>query len=158
MAKNLTAWLLLPLVLLITAACDSGGRAAAPKARLAEGQVWSYKTRPGEEGSRIHIVRVDNFPDTPSIYHLHVDGLALRNLKTPTGTQDHLHLPVAEKALRLSVVELVEANEATVPDISKGYGIWREAYDKDEAGYFSISLPEIIDYIESTVSGSSEDE
>ena len=44
---------------------------------FAPGQVWTYKTRPGEEASRIIVCRVETDPKLGEIVHIHVNGLQI---------------------------------------------------------------------------------
>ena len=114
------------------------------------GQVWTYRTRPGEEASRLYIARVDNLPNLTA-FHISVDGLRLKNPHSAAGYQTVLpHAPVDEETLKASVVSLAAEN-APMPDISEGYGHWREAYDSGQGGVFNIPVAKIIEYIESIV-------
>ena len=47
--------------------------ATDPKFRV--GDVWEYNTRPGEEGSRLTVVKIDNSPELGIIVHVAVDRL-----------------------------------------------------------------------------------
>lgn len=68
--------------------------------------MWSYRTRGHQTGSRLHIVRVDEFAGRATIYHIYVDGLHIRNPRIPSGVQKHLpHAPVSVETLRASVVK-----------------------------------------------------
>lgn len=120
------------------------------------GQVWSYKTRTGEENSRIYIVKVDTDGELGSIFHIYVDGIAIKNPHLPNGgSQTSLpHSPVSAETLDASVVELIES-DGKMPDISEGYGVWKEAYDKGEAGVFTIPVAKIVQYIEDIVNDKS---
>ncbi len=112
------------------------------------GQVWSYRTRPGEEASRIYIARIDRDLGSKSIFHLYIDGLKLKNPLIEGGVQDHLvHVPVSKEALEASVISMTQEG-VIPPDISEGYIIWREAFEQGRAGVFTISLQQIVQYIE----------
>ena len=116
------------------------------------GQVWKYKTRAGEEGSLIYVVKVDAEKGHGSIYHIYVDGLRIRNPHLSGGIQSELpHAPVDKSTLDASVTELVR-DKKQIPDISGGYATWREAFDAGEAGVFNIPVAKIIDYIEQAIS------
>lgn len=134
---------LLSLVLLLQFAA-----APAVAASFDVGQLWSYRTRPGEEDSRVYIARVDRDFGSKAIYHLYIDGLKLKNPMLEGGVQDHLvHVPVSKEALEASVISLIQS-DVTPPDISEGYVIWREAFLNGQAGVFTISLQQIVQYIE----------
>jgi len=114
------------------------------------GQVWNYRTRPGEEASRLYIARVDHLANLTA-FHISVDGLRLKNPHLASGVQTVLpHAPVDQEALNASVVSLA-AESAPMPDISDGYARWREAYDSGRGGVFNIPVAKIIEYIESIV-------
>ncbi|MGF1528498.1 MAG: hypothetical protein ACFCBW_17115 [Candidatus Competibacterales bacterium] len=85
------------------------------------------------------------------IYHIFVDGVAIKNPHIEGGVQDVLpHAPVDEKTLELSLIKLTgTANQ--LPDISEGYSVWKEAFDSGEGGVFNISVSQIIEYIEQVV-------
>jgi hypothetical protein len=34
------------------------------------GQIWEYKTRPGEEASRLYIVKIEEWPNGEKIFHI----------------------------------------------------------------------------------------
>ena len=119
----------------------------------AAGQVWKYRTRPGEESSQLYISRVDHLPEGLA-FHIYLDGLHLKN---PAGEQSSLpHAPVNEETLKASVTALV-TERAQVPDVSKGYNIWREAYDRGEAGVFDIPVAEVVQFIEEVANGAVRD-
>ena len=114
------------------------------------GQVWTYKTRPGEESSRLYIARIDDDgtldDGTPyRIFHIYVDGLNMQNRHVESGIQKVLpHAPVDEVTLDSSVIDLIDTS-TVIPDISEGYAEWTRAV---EVGYFfvhSISVQEIVE-------------
>lgn len=115
------------------------------------GQVWAYKTRPGEEASRIYIAKIDEDATLGKIFHIYVDGLRIKNRRTDSGFQTALpHSPVDESTLDASVTNLVETVE-DLPDISEGYAYWKDAYDSGQGGVFNIPVAQIIEYIESII-------
>jgi hypothetical protein len=112
------------------------------------GQVWSYRTRPGEEASRAYVARVDRNLGSKPIFHLYIDGLKLKNPLVEGKVQDHLvHVPVSQEALEASVVAMTQ-DGIIPPDISEGYIIWREAFEQGQAGVFTMSLQQVVQYIE----------
>jgi hypothetical protein len=46
------------------------------------GQVWSYTTRPGEEGSRLTVCMVESNDKIGSFVHIHVEGVAIGSRRT----------------------------------------------------------------------------
>lgn len=137
---------------ILAAACLAVSACAAPgSATYSEGQVWRYQTRPGEDGSRLYIARIDDDPLLGPIYHLYLDGLRIRNPLLPGGTQDHLpHIPVGRASLDTSVTELVVV-VPDPPDIGDGYRLWRQEFDAGDAGVFTLPVKEIVQIVEDAV-------
>ncbi len=124
---------------------------AAQAAEYAEGQVWKYQTRPGEEQSRIHILRIDVDPTLGPIYHLHVEGLKIERPMAPGGMQSLLpHIPVDEDTLHSSVTELLQT-QSEIPDSPEGYWLWREEFEKGSAGVFNIPVSQIVQFVEDII-------
>jgi len=61
-----------------------------------EGQVWAYKTRPGEEESTLLINKVEEDPRLGRIYHISISKL---QISTGPGvfTDQMPHLPVSKQ-------------------------------------------------------------
>ena len=115
------------------------------------GQIWSYDTRANESTSRLTIVAVDDDPKHGLIVHISVEGLALRTPQVPNGISETVsHMPFSEDALKSCVVELLQS-EAPLPDYRDGYDTWKDAFDRGEAGVFSISVADAIDAMESAI-------
>src|SRR6266540_3582863 len=71
------------------------------KSEFKVGQVWSYKTRPGEEPSTLVVLKVETAPGWKPIVHVGLTGL---KIKTAKGFQDTIpHMPFDETALKNSV-------------------------------------------------------
>ncbi len=112
------------------------------------GQVWSYRTRAGEDASRLYIARIDRDLGAKPIFHLYIDGLKLKNPLLESKVQDHLvHVPVSREALEASVIALQSEN-VLPPDISEGYVLWLEAFERGQAGVFTMSVQQVVQYIE----------
>lgn len=124
----------------------------AQAADFAEGQVWSYKTRPGEEGSKCLINKVESDPKLGFIYHISVIGVNIKNPRAPSGVTTELpHFPVSKKTLDDSLVKLVAHSKAN-PDFMEGYREWRSAFDGGNAGIFTIPVSEIVGVVEKAIS------
>jgi hypothetical protein len=68
------------------------------------GQVWGYKTRPGEDSSTLTVVKVESHPKLGTIVHLTVNRVRVRNPAAPGGYTDVIgHMPFTEEAVRRSV-------------------------------------------------------
>lgn len=119
---------------------------------FAVGQVWQYRHRPNEENSRIYIVKVDadnRGEKQKKIFHIYIDNLALKNPHTANGIQTTLpHAPVSEGALKSSVTKLEEEEKAELPDISEGYELWKQDWEADDAGVFTIPIKDLIKSVE----------
>ena len=119
--------------------------------KFAPGQVWTYKTRPHENDSRVIIVGVDDDHEYGPIIHIYVSNLAIESSSAPDGAIKFIgHMPFAEEALADSVAEL-EMEATQLPDYEEGYRLWREAFEKSEAGVFTTSVADGIDFIAKTV-------
>ncbi len=115
------------------------------------GQIWEYKTRPGEEASRLYIVKIEEWPNGEKIFHIYADKLKINNPMLAGGIQVELpHAPVSLQTLEQSITKRSGAAK-TLPDIGEGYAAWKAAYDAGEAGVFTIPLGEIISLIEGIV-------
>ena len=115
------------------------------------GQVWAYRTRPNEPHSLLTIVKVELQHGTAVAVHIHVDGLNLKPAESgglPGTTASHL--PFSEEALDASVINMVD-HVVVLPDFEEGYLMWREAFLEENAGIFSLTVAEVMDFIESTM-------
>ena len=114
------------------------------------GQVWHYRTRPGEEASTLEVLKVETHPRTGIIVHIAVSGVRVR---TPSGeyTNEIGHLPVAEDALRRSVTTKVRDGAPTDRG-TEGYGEWRRAFDAERGGVFTTTVAECVDFVAQAVS------
>jgi hypothetical protein len=131
----------------------------APRASPAEsglrtfeaGQVWSYRTRPGEARSRAVVCRVDAATSAGPIVHVQVAGVAIRNPAADGGvTTIAGHLPLTADALRGSVVAL-EAGGARCAGFEDAHGAWREALAAGHAGVLHVGLAEALDVLQRAV-------
>jgi len=117
--------------------------------RFQPGQVWSYRTRPGEEGSRLTVVKVEPHEKLGTIVHVRVEGVSQKMLTVPGGVCTVIrHMPFAEEAVQQSVVELLDDDGPVDASFEEGYGIWKEAFDKGKAGVFTITVAETITFCE----------
>ena len=113
------------------------------------GQVWTYHTRPGEEDSRITVVKVESHERLGTIVHIRIDGVAQKNPHAPDGVSRVIHhTPFAEEALARSVVELVVDDGPVPTTFERGYAIWKESFDRGKAGVFTITVAESITFCE----------
>ncbi len=123
----------------------------AKAANYEEGQIWSYKTREGEENSTVLINKVEEHDKLGKIFHISIDGVRVKNPHAPSGLSQALpHFPVSEETLKISFVKLIGKSNPN-PDYIEGYNTWKSAFDAGEAGIFTIPVSEIVDIIEQTV-------
>jgi len=117
------------------------GAGAQPDAGgYATGQVWQYRTRPGDEGSLLKIQQVEAGGDAGPICHISIIGVHVG----PDGTiNDIAHAPVSATTLDKSVTELAKTS-ARFQDVKPGIADWRAA----KGGVFTLSVAEIVDTID----------
>ncbi|HEU4669189.1 MAG TPA: hypothetical protein VFR91_00655 [Dyella sp.] len=117
----------------------------------AEGQVWSYKARPGESGSTLLINKIESDPKLGAIYHISVLGVLVKNRHAPSGVTHELpHLPVSKQTLEVSCIKLLGQSKPN-PGYLEGYAEWKRAFDQGHAGVFTIPVSEIVGIVESTI-------
>src|SRR5687768_16736361 len=81
--------------------------APADSPQYQAGQIWQYRTRPGEEQSRLYIVKVETLSNGEPAFHLYLDNLKIPNARLPGHVQSELpHTPVSLQTLDQSVVKL----------------------------------------------------
>jgi hypothetical protein len=117
----------------------------------ASGQLWSYKTRSGDESSRVLINTVESVPRLGTIYHITVFRVRMPSLNDGSREMtDIAHLPVSKATLDTSLIGLV-GKRAPFSEYRSGYEQWRKAFDSGNAGAFTISLAEAIAGIEAGI-------
>lgn len=111
-----------------------------PTHDYAAGQVWTYRARPQDEGSRVKIQMVEHDPSAGAgdeVFHVSVIGLVFANPHVPG---EIAHAPMSREALDASLLELAPAGaDATFPDPAEGVARWKEG----EGGVFTIALAEL---------------
>ena len=121
--------------------------------KFAAGQVWKYKTRPNETDSRLTVVRVD--PDDHefgNIIHIYISAVDIPNSDAPDGKTVFIqHMPYEEEALSKSVIEL-DTQTKELPDYLDGYKLWKAAFEKGEAGVFSVDVSQAVDFVQQSIS------
>lgn len=111
-----------------------------PRRVYAEGQIWHYRTRPGEEGSVVAIRRVGTVPEAPGlgpVYHVSLIGVKLGDR---FGTMLP-HLPVSRATLDSSLTVRAKGG-FELPPFEEGIEEWRSA----KGGVFTVGLAEIVDF------------
>lgn len=122
----------------------------------AVGQAWTYRTRPGEEASRVAIRHLDREPEDGDVFHVSILDVKLRNHRLPGGRQPAMHHAAVSRA-SLDTSLLALAGDADTDESWRdGYAVWRQAYDNGDAGVFDLPLAEVLGYIEMVVAASGE--
>lgn len=118
---------------------------------ISAGQVWRYRTRPGEHASRARVLLVEDDPVLGAIVHARLDDLMVSNPHTEGGRSTWLgHVPITRRAFEASVIAVVGTAE-TAPDL-EGYRLWRE----EQGGVFTTPLAEVVTTVEATLNGPEE--
>jgi hypothetical protein len=116
------------------------------------GETWNYRTRPGEEGSLLTVLRVESSPKLGVIVHVSLDGLRIENPAAPGGVSEGIgHMPFAEAAIDKSVTRRA-ASGVPVTAGDEGYKEWRRAFDAGDAGIFTITVAEAVDHMAEALS------
>ena len=143
------------LAFLIAAGCGEQPAALTDTtgSRYQVGQIWSYKTRPQEPQATLTVVKVESHPKLGTVVHVSLQGLQMKNPQAPGGYSDTLsHLPMSVEALNKSVIKLLREQEP-LPDFQDGYKEWRRAFDKGEAGIFTVTVAEAVGFAETAING-----
>jgi TonB family protein len=136
------------LLLAISTSASLTVDAQEAEAKYKPGQKWSYKTRPGEEDSYLIVLKVDKDPKLGNIIHIALRKLKMKNERSPDGLSENVnHMPFSQEALDKSGLKLLE-EETELPNFAEGYQMWREAFDAERAGAYSITVAEAVTVIE----------
>lgn len=121
--------------------------------KFAVGQVWKYEARPHESDSRVTIVRVDSEnQEFGNIIHIYISSVDIPNPDAPGGKTVFIqHMPYEEESLSQSVTEL-DSETKDLPDYHDGYRLWKDAFDKGQAGVFTVGVSEAVDFVQQSIS------
>ncbi len=112
---------------------------------FAVGEVWAYRTRRGEEQSKVQIKLIEEHPKLGIVFHV---GLTNLRIKGPEGFLCTItHVPLSAAAFAQSVTARI-ATDPVDEDYREGYEEWRAA---ENAGIFMLPLSEIVGYLESAI-------
>jgi len=121
--------------------------------RYKVGQVWRYHTRSHEETSTLTIVKIERHISLGIIVHVSLKGLRIRHPSHPSVSVDTVgHMPFSEEAMDQSVTALAQ-EYAPLPDFYEGYQQWRQAIEEGQAGVFTITVAESVDFMEQALGG-----
>lgn len=123
----------------------------AQAANYAVGQIWSYRTRAGEENSRVIIDKIEDDRTLGKIYHVTIKGVKVKNPKIAGGFSDRLqHLPLSQASLDGSVLKLIGTGKSD-PSFQQGYREWKTAFDAGKAGIWTVSIEKIVGAVEKAI-------
>jgi hypothetical protein len=141
--KTLKMALLWSLLLSHQGQASDKRNCAAPQAAVdstySPGQVWSYKTRPGESSSTVTILRVETTPKIGTIIHVRIDGVRFKNCTGGSAPNTIEHAPFAKSALDKSVGHKL-STVTRLPDFEAGYGDWLAHC----GGVYTITVAEMV--------------
>jgi hypothetical protein len=113
--------------------------------KVKEGQIWSYKTRRSEEGSRLMIIKVD---EADLIVNIKIDGLKLTEKDSGDAMATSIeHLPISFEMFKKSAHKIESVVE---PVVSEGYLYWKKLFDEGKAGVWSVEISNAIGITEET--------
>ena len=108
-------------------------------AEFHEGQVWSYRSRSGEEASTLTVLRVENVGKIGVVIHVRIDNIRLGNYMGGPAPTSIAHAPFTKAALSQSVTRLL-GSLPTLPDYMDGYKDWAA----HRGGAYTISVAEMV--------------
>lgn len=115
------------------------------------GQMWSYRARQHEEKSYFIIVKIGHDDKLGTLVHIAMRGLKMKNRRSPDGISDTVnHMPFTEEAVKRSALKLLK-EKVDLPDYKEGYQMWRDAFDAERAGVYTITIVEAVEVMEATL-------
>lgn len=112
---------------------------AATDPKFVPGQVWSYKTRPGEENSTVTILRIEKTPKVGIIIHVRIDGIHFANCTGGPAPKEVDHAPFTRAALETSVTTKLRS-VSKLPDYDAGYQEWL----RHCGGVYTITVEDMV--------------
>jgi hypothetical protein len=135
------------LALLLAAAAVPALAQGVLAREFSAGQVWAYKSRPGEEESRLLINKVDVSPVLGPIFHISITGLRVKHRDPAQITTDLPHLAVSIRTLQASCTKLV-GESAPDARFLEGYAQWKQVFEQGKAGVWTAPLAAIVQAVE----------
>jgi len=112
-----------------------------------EGQVWSYKSRETENNSEARVIKIDDFG-----VHISLNNLKIVNPETPSGYSSEVaHFPMDLSAFSESLTELIRVDHYFEEGYLSGLDVWLAENQNGDAGYFTISIKDAVQFIEDTL-------
>jgi hypothetical protein len=141
---------MLAFVIALCGAAFANGSAAS----FAPGQTWTYHARPDQANSRVHILRVEDFPQEGRLVHVSIVGLALhRKPGSPPEGWNIAHAAFAEAALRDSVIDLDPSSRPPPDAAEKTYRRWKKNADRGNVQKWTVPVTQVIGEIERQILG-----
>jgi hypothetical protein len=149
MKKHVSSSALLMAFILVFGISLARTQQTAPSTTVPEykpGQVWTYKTASGAEGSRVVILKIEPSGKKDRLVHVRIDNMPLPSCGGFHLTTAIEHLAVSEKALRKSTVELVK-DQIELPDsFFVAYKQWEKDHHKPVTNQplAEVALPQTV--------------
>jgi hypothetical protein len=159
MQKLLLFTLTIFLVLIGSAACSPVSPVTIHEVSspmFSPGQIWTYRTRPGESASHLVILRVDAVSGKDgevTVVHVRIEGLSLQAGKNGSSTLIPF-ISFSEYALKKSVLQMQEMNQ-NIPDFQSGYNQWKASYLAGKGSFFVITVAQAINQVEAALNPTS---
>ena len=116
--------------------------------KLESGQIWKYKTREGEEDSRVTILKVEKYEKGGIVVHVAVTDININNPQMENEKSNEIsHLPFSKESILKSLTDL-DSSDNNLPDFEEGYNEWKQAFDSGKGGIFTIEVKEAVEYVE----------
>jgi hypothetical protein len=127
---------------------DPTPRAAAPTEAFVPGQVWTYRTREGEEGSLVHIGMVERVEGFGTVVHVMVSDVRVpRPGDADPAPEDVPHLALTDAALRESVLAKSEV-PPRLDQFFVGYQSWKAEVASGAGGVLELPVADVLELIE----------
>lgn len=121
----------------------------AELAELRAGQRWRIKDWHADDQAQAIILLIEDGPRGP-IVHVGVQGLNIAIPGYPDGIKTVGHMPFDGPAAAAGLTELI-SEAAPLPDFRSGYDEWRAAFERGEAGVYTLSVADAIRTIETAL-------
>jgi hypothetical protein len=119
------------------------------ESEIEKGQVWEYRSRPGEESSSLTVIDVEDIGVGVRVIHVALDGLKRKSKQTGKIKEWFIsHTPIDQNVLKPSLIKVISHKSCV---INEGLQYWREEYKKGEAGVWSVDITMVIDITEESL-------
>lgn len=137
--------------LIVLSALPAAAQRTTTQQTYAEGQVWEYRTRPGEEKSLLRIGKIETIGTVGEVFHISIVGLQIAVPQRPDIRLTELpHIPVSRLTLDQSVTKLSKT-VLKGPDFSAAYAEWRKSIEQGRPAVFTISVASIVGVVEESL-------